>query len=152
MNKDTHQSITLCYCDDGCLAAAVAGKNKSKKWEIFSISRVYGQGSADYERNIFNATYDKIVLFNSFSGVSYIAVYKNELWGLIRLRWLDDTEYMELKNVSDRKSSVEPSDLNTVYSLDREIKMIEEIKFNSIDELIKKYSLNNEQYDIIDKE
>lgn len=76
----------LIYCHDGCLAAMIASKNKSKKWDIFGISEVRGMGYADYDKKIFDFDFIEVIPLNSFDGKSYVCLNKNNKWGLLEVR------------------------------------------------------------------
>jgi len=130
----------LLHCSDGVLATAIA-KQSNKKWTIFGISEVFGFGSADYKKNLFDTTFDRIVPFNSMSGVSYVAVNKGGLWGLIRFR--QNSEFTYDKKFFEKAIGTEPIDEKAMDTLGREIKFIEDIKYNDISILKEKYNLDN---------
>ena len=73
------------YCTDGVMATAIARKTKNK-WKIFGISEIQGFGSADYNKDLFDVSFDDIRVYNSISGVGYIAVKTDFFWGLICYR------------------------------------------------------------------
>jgi hypothetical protein len=128
------------HCSDGVCPTAIA-RNDGKKWTIFGISVVHGFGNADYEKALFNATFDDIIPFNSMSGVSYVAVKKTELWGLIRFRL--NPEFAVHKKNFRKALGNEPIDEKAMDPLGREIKFIEDIKYPDIDYFKNKYHLDN---------
>jgi len=67
----------------------LARANRRQKWVLYGISKVYGQGSAEYERKIFNEEFDDIVPLNNMKGVSYVALSRKGKWGLIELSVTD---------------------------------------------------------------
>lgn len=78
--------IKLIYCNDGSLAAMIAKKNKSGKWDLFGISEIYGMGKADYNKRLFEFDFVEIIPLNSFSGKSYVCLNRNQKWGLIEVK------------------------------------------------------------------
>ena len=130
----------LLHCTDGVLATAIA-KQLRKKWTIFGISEVYGFGNADFKKVLFDTTFDDIIPFNSMSGVSYVAVSKGGLWGLIRFR--QNPEFAYEKRYFQKALGKEPIDETAMDTLGREIKLIEEIKYTDISIFKEKYHLDN---------
>jgi len=130
----------LLHCSDGVLATAIA-KCSQKKWTIFGISEVHGFGNASFEKVLFDTTFDEIIPFNSMSGVSYVAVRKENLWGLIRFRL--NPEYAVHKEGFRKALGNEPIDEKFMDPIGREIKLLEEIKFPDINIFIDKYHLGN---------
>ena len=130
----------LLHCSDGVLATAIA-KYSQKKWTIFGISVVYGFGSAEFEKVLFDMTFDEIIPFNSMSGVSYVAVRKENLWGLIRFRL--NPEFAVHKEGFRKALGNEPIDKKAMDPLGREIKLIEDINYSDISIFIEKYHLEN---------
>jgi len=128
----------LLHCSDGVLATAIA-QYSQKKWTIYGISQVIGFGNADFEKILFDTTFDEIVPFNSMSGVSYVAVRKEKLWGLIRFR--QNPEFAVYKERYIKALGNEPIDEKATDSLGREIKLIEEIKYSDINIFKDKYHL-----------
>jgi len=120
------------FCSDGHWATAKA-KYSQKKWTIFVVSK--DNGDLDYKKVLFDTTYDEIIAFNSMSGVSYVAVKKAELWGLIRFRQDKENYRIALGDESIDKKAVDP--------LGREIKLMEDIKYPDINYFKKKYHLDN---------
>jgi hypothetical protein len=146
---DENNKETLLHCSDGVLATAIARKT-GKKWTIFGISVVHGFGSADYEKVLFDTTFDNIIPFNSMSGVSYVAVKKADLWGLLRFRV--NPEFAIHKENFRKALGNEPIDEKAMDAIGREIKLIEDIKYPDINILKEKYHLDNLNvlYDDID--
>jgi len=131
---------TYLHCSDGVLVTAIA-EHLSDGWIIFGISEVFGFGSAEFKKDLFNMTFDEIMPFNSMSGVSYVAVKKTGLWGLIRFRL--NPEYAVWKEGFRKALGTEPIDETCMDPLGREIKFIEAIKYSDVDVLIKKYRLGS---------
>jgi len=134
MNKEI-----LLHCSDGVLATAIA-KQSNKKWTIFGISKVHGFGNAEFNKILFDTTFDEIIPVNSMSGVSYVAVKKNGLWGLIRFRL--NPEFAHNKKFFEQAIGTEPIDEKAMDTIGREIKLIEEIKYTDINLFNEKYHLN----------
>jgi hypothetical protein len=130
---------TVLYCSDGATATAIA-EHSQDGWKIFGISQVFGFGNAEFKKILFNTTFDEIMPFNSMSGVSYVAVKKSSLWGLIRFRL--NPEYAVYKGGFIKALGSEPIDENLTDPLGREIKFIEEIEYSDVEILIKKYKLD----------
>ena len=128
------------HCSDGVLAAAIA-EHSEKGWTIYGISKVYGFGDAEYKKVLFDTLFDEIIAFNSMSGVSYVAVKKNGLWGLIRFRLNPESA---VHKESYRKAlGSEPIDEKAMDPIGREIKMIEDIKYTNIEKFKTKYKLDD---------
>jgi len=132
------QSINL-HCSDGVLVTAIA-EHSQKGWVIHGISQVIGTGNAEFQKDLFNTIFDEVVPFNSMSGVSYGAVRKAGLWGLIRFR--QDPAHTFDKEFFAKALGTEPIDKAFTDPLGREIKFVEEIKHSGITALIKKYNLD----------
>jgi len=128
------------HCSDGVLVTAIA-KCSQKKWTLFGISLVHGFGSADFEKVLFDTTFDEIIPFNSMSGVSYVAVRKENLWGLIRFRL--NPEFAVHKEGFRKALGNEPIDEKAMDPIGREIKLVEEIKYPDINIFKDKYHLDN---------
>jgi hypothetical protein len=137
---DGNRNKILLYCSDGVLATAIA-RFSQNKWTIFGISKVHGFGSADFEKVLFDTTFDDIVEFNSTSGVSYVAVKKENLWGLIRFRL--NPEFAYDKKAFEKVIWWGPIDKEAMDSLGREIKLIEDIEYSDIKFFKNKYRLDN---------
>jgi len=75
------------------------------------------------------------------SGVSYVAVRKEKLWGLIRFRL--NPEAAVHKEGYRKAIGDEPIDENAMDSLGREIKLIEDVKYPDINIFKDKYHLDN---------
>ena len=75
-----------CHCHDGSLVPIWAIRNNCKKWELYGISVVHGQGDADHNNKIIPDEFDEVIALNSFSGKSYIVLRKDTKWGLIELK------------------------------------------------------------------
>jgi len=123
------------FCTDGHMQTAVATYSK-KQWTIFGVN--HSEGQPEFTKVLFNMTFDDIEPFNSFSGVSYVAVKKDNLWGLIRFR-------QDSKNSENYKKALgnEPIDKDSLDIFGREIKLIEETKYPDINFFIKKYKIND---------
>lgn len=80
------------HCHDGSLAAMIAKQNKNGTWDIFGISEVFGMGSADYNTKLFAFVISDLVILNSFSGISYVCIKKEQKWGLLEIK---DNETVE---------------------------------------------------------
>jgi hypothetical protein len=133
------------FCSDGHWATA-KGKYSQKKWTILGISRA--NGDTDYKKVLFDTTFDEIISFNSMAGVSYVAVKKGDLWGLIRFR--QDPEAAAYKENYRKALGNEPIDKKAIDPIGREIKLIEDIKYPDINYFKEKYHLDDKQY-LIDK-
>jgi len=144
--------IKKLYCTDGQSKTAIAVQ-LSKKWTIFGICKCYRFKGPDYKKVLFDTTFDDIMPFNSTSGVSYVAVNKGGLWGLIRFR--QNTENADENNNYQKALGNEPIDEKVMDILGREIKMIEDVKYTDINILKEKYHLGNHDLsyeDITDNE
>jgi hypothetical protein len=117
------------FCDDGVLCAALA-EHTHDGWVLYGVSKIYGFGEAEYKKRLFDETFDDIVPFNSMSGVSYIMVRKDNLWGLIRMR--------------DNGGGYEGmfDDFKATELLEREIMLVEPIKYPDFKEFTDKYELD----------
>lgn len=73
----------IIYTNDASIGIMQARKNESGKWDIFGLSNVLGQGSAEYNIRLFPISFDKLCLLCSFSGKSYVAFQWNGKWGLL---------------------------------------------------------------------
>ena len=135
---DDNDKEILLHCSDGVLATAIA-KFSKKKWTILGISEVHGFGNAAFEKVLFDMTFDDLIPFNSMSGVSYVAVKKDNLWGLIRFRL--NPEFAVDKEFFRKAIGNEPIDEKVMDPIGREIKLIEEIKYPDISIFIEKYHL-----------
>ncbi len=111
-------AIEQCHCTDGCMVPIVVVKTKSDKLALYGNSEVRGMGNGLWHKKITNEEYDKIVPYNSYDGISHIAVCKNDKWGLIELRD-NDTAACEWKFVA-------------------------EITYTNLDDLIKAYKIYSE--------
>jgi hypothetical protein len=141
-NKGTKQikEIEL-SCSDRVSADAIA-EHTSKGWAIYGISKVHGFGSVDYEKLLFDMTFDDIIPFNSMSGVSFVAVKKKGLWGLIRFRV--NPNYASDKEFYKEAIGTELIDEEAMDLLWHEIKMIEKIEFADINQLKIKYHFDSD--------
>lgn len=74
------------YCHDGSLAPMIAKYNENGTWDIFGISEVFGMGSADYKTKLFDFVISDLILLNSFSGISYVCLKKDQKWGLLEIK------------------------------------------------------------------
>jgi hypothetical protein len=72
-------------CHDGCLASMIAKQTKNRTWEIFGISEVFGMGSAEYKKRLFDFVFDDLVILNSMSGKAYVCLKKDTKWGLLEV-------------------------------------------------------------------
>jgi len=123
------------FCTDGSMQTAVATYSK-KQWTILGVD--HGEDQPEFTKVLFNMTFDDIEPFNSFSGVSYVAVKKDNLWGLIRFR-------QDSKNNENYKKALgnELIDKDSLDIFGREIKIIEEIKYPDINSFKDKYNLSD---------
>jgi len=131
------KKVISLYCSDGHFATAKAEQSQ-KKWTIFGISE--GDHDFDYKKVLFDTTFDDIKPFNSMSGVSYVAVKKNGLWGLIRFR--QNPEFAYSKETYEKAIGTEPIDIKAMDPHGREIKLIEDIKSIDTNTFIEKYHLD----------
>jgi hypothetical protein len=92
----------LIYCNDGCLAAMVARTNRSKRWDLFSVSVIHGMGNAEYNNKIFDFDFIEIVTLNSFSGKSHVGLNKDNKWGLLEVKD-SETAHCEWNLIADFK-------------------------------------------------
>jgi len=123
------------FCTDGSMQTAVVTYSK-KQWTIFGLT--HGKGEPEFTKVLFNKTFDDIEPFNSFSGVSYVAVKKDNLWGLIRFRQ-DPKEHESYKKAVGN----EPIDKDALDIFGREIKLIEDIKYPDINSFKLKYNIKD---------
>lgn len=107
------------YCQDSSLAAMIAKHNKNGTWDIFRISQVFGMGSADYNIKLFDFELSDLVILNSFNGIAYVCVKKDQKWGLLEIK-ANGTIECEWKMLSEF----------TYPSVD---KMLSEFNINSVD-------------------
>jgi len=84
--------VEQCYCNDGALVAVLVVKNHNNKFDLYGCSEIFGYGSALYEKKLFEFDFDEIIPYNSMDNISYVAVRKNNLWGLIEIK----TSFKEL--------------------------------------------------------
>ena len=87
------------YCmDDTENFPTYAKGGKGTKWEIV---RYYPSGLKPIRcKGLAKNEFDDIIPFNSLSGISYIAIFNNGLWGLIKME-NDKTKLVEKMNYSD---------------------------------------------------
>ncbi len=111
----------LIYCNDGCLAAMVAIINKSKKWNLFGVSEIYGMGNADYKKKLFDFDFIEIVPLNSYDGKSYVCLNKDNKWGLLEVK-----------------------DSETAHC---EWNLIADFNYDSMDSLLKEMKIDRKKYD-----
>lgn len=90
----------LIFCEDWSLSAMVALPNKSDKWDLFAISEIRGMGNADYNKKLFDFDFIEIVPLNSFKGLSYVCLNKDNKWGLLELKGIG-TVKCEWKLIAD---------------------------------------------------
>ncbi len=116
MQEDT----IFCHCHDGCIPPVIAVKNNNNKWELYGISKVYGMGNAEWEKKLYNDEFDEVIPLNSFSGLSYIIICKNNKYGLIQIK--------------DNKE------------IECEITMLEGMTYDNKDELLQDKNIRIEDY------
>jgi hypothetical protein len=75
----------LIHCHDGCLAPMIAIQNENGTWEIFGISEVFGMGSGDYKKRLFDFSFSDLIILNSMKGKAYVCLKKYSNWGLLEL-------------------------------------------------------------------
>lgn len=90
----------LIFCEDWSLSAMIALPNKSNKWDLFAISEIRGMGNADYNKKLFDFDFIEIVPLNSFNGLSYVCLNKDNKWGLLELKGIG-TVKCEWKLIAD---------------------------------------------------
>lgn len=88
------------HCHDGSLAPMIANQNKNSTWDIFRISEVFGMGAADYKTKLFDFEISDLVILNSFSGISYVCLKKEQKWGLLEIK-ANETVECDWKMISD---------------------------------------------------
>jgi len=129
------------YCSGGNIATAIAERNREKGlWILYGVSKVLGWGHADFEKVLFRTAFDAFIPYCSDSGLSYIAVKQNGLWGLVRFR--ENPEYTANPAFYQEAIGSEPIDTKSMDPLGREIKMVEEIKYSDINLIKTKYNLD----------
>lgn len=111
--------VLQCTCDDGCLSPVIAVKTNNK-WQLYGISKVFGMGFAEWEKKLFEVDYDQVIPLNSFSGLSYILVCKNNKYGLIQIKANNKAEC--------------------------EVTMIENMTYDNIDKLLQDKNINPQEY------
>lgn len=74
-----------CACTDRCLVNMVINQDAKGKYELFTVSEVYGMGAADYNEKVLAEEFDDIVPFNTMTGISHVALLKNNRWRLIEI-------------------------------------------------------------------
>ena len=122
------------YCTDSGWQTAKLKQTK-KGWKIMVLPKLTDNDELEYKRVLFNTLFDDLILFNSMSGISYTAVKKNDLWGLIRFR--------QDKDIYRETVGFEPFDEEAMDQQGREMKLIEEIKYPDINYFKEKYVLGN---------
>ena len=137
-NQGCNPDEIYLHCSDGVLVTAIA-KKLDEGWKIFGISQIFGFGNAEFKKDLFNTYFDEISPYNSMSGVSFVAVKKSGLWGLIRFRL--NPEYAVWKEGYRKALGSEPIDEKLMDPIGREIKFIEKIRYLDINILIKNYKL-----------
>lgn len=90
----------LIYCHDGCLAPMIAKQNAYATWEIYGISKVYGMGSGEYKRKLFDFVLSEIIVLNSFKGIAYVCLKRDLKWGLLEVK-ANNTIECDWKMISD---------------------------------------------------
>jgi hypothetical protein len=75
----------LIHCHDGCLVPMIATQNGNGTWEIFGISEVFGMGSGDYKKRLFDFPISDLLILNSMNGKAYVCLKKDKKWGLLEL-------------------------------------------------------------------
>ena len=113
------KEVLQCTCHDGCLAPVIAVKTNNK-WQLYGISKVFGMGFAEWEKKLFEVDYDQVIPLNSFSGLSYILVCKNNKYGLIQIKANNKAEC--------------------------EVTMIENMTYDNIDKLLQDKNINPQEY------
>jgi hypothetical protein len=77
----------ICYFCDACIAPIVAEKGDNEKWKLYR-TKIGGMGivsDLEHLQGLSDESFDEVIPFNTFDGISHIAVCKDEKWGLIRL-------------------------------------------------------------------
>ena len=89
----------LIHCTDGSLAPMIAKQIPDGTWEIFGLSEVFGMGSGDFKKKIFDFVISDLMILNSMSGISYIGIKKDQNWGLIEVKD-NNTRVIDIDNMS----------------------------------------------------
>ena len=110
----------LIHCHDGCLAPMIAKQNENATWEIFGISKVFGMGSGDYKKRLFDFSFSDLLILNSFNGRAYVCLKKDTKWGLL--------------------------ELNDNKTIEGEWKMISNFTFNTCEELLLEFNINRLEF------
>lgn len=114
---------TRCYCDDGSLIPILA-KESSEGWYLHSLSKIHGMGSGEWNNIMLDYALDDIEIFNG-SGLSYIAISKNDKWGLIEVREPISSAEADSKPEYNR---IPPEGLHTIW------KIVAEIEYDTLEE------------------
>ena len=64
------------------------------------ISEIFGLGSAEYKKRLFDFDFSDIIVLQSYKGISYVCLCKNSKWGLLELKY-NNTIECEWRLVSD---------------------------------------------------
>ena len=133
------------YCTDGYMQTAKVKKSK-KGYKIMVLPNLHEKREMDYKKVLFDTIFDEIMIYNSMSGIGYAAVKKDGLWGLIRYR--QNCEFSYDKEAYRKATEIEPFDQKAMDKLGREIKLVEDIKYQDFNHFVEKYHLDklNEKY------
>jgi hypothetical protein len=112
----------LIHCIDASITAMIALPNKSNKWDVFAISKVHGMGNADYDKKVFDFDFIEVVPLNSFNGLSYVCLNKDNKWGLLELK---DNDTIQCKS-----------------------KLIADFIYDNMDSMLKERKINKKKYSI----
>ena len=110
----------LIHCHDGCLVPMIAKQNGNATWEIFGISEVFGMGSGDYKKRLFDFSFSDLLILNSMNGKAYVCLKKDTKWGLF--------------------------ELNDNKTIECEWKMISNFTYNTYEELLLEFKINRLEF------
>jgi uncharacterized protein (TIGR02452 family) len=153
---DCDDCIAL-ICDRSVYAPALAKRTRRGKWAIFVLGRdpsnmklkdddcvYFGYSDDDWGKKILNDEFDAIIPFNDYGGVSYAAVEKGGLWGLVRLRTNPETAEYPADDPIDKNALYMQACMEGVeFDHSCEIKLIEAIKEPDLNKLKEKYHLGD---------
>lgn len=139
--KDKRRVFMSFFCNDASIFAAIVKINTSGRINVMGLSTVLGMGMGQFERCIVDIDFDEVQGYNSFSGVSFIAIRRYDLWGLLRIRWVEERAKTYSQNPFVLRHLHEPIHHESVDSLSREIIMLEKPSFPVLEPLLEQYSV-----------
>lgn len=101
-DEPNNRGKKTCFCHDGSIFPLLAVRQNNWKWVLFGTSEIHGMGDAEYKKRIIDDEFEEIVPLNSFMGRSYVAIQKNDKWGLLEIND-NGTPECEWKMVCDFK-------------------------------------------------